>query len=536
MKVFLVDDEIATREGIRNSSLWLDGEYTLVGEAPDGEIALPMIYEEKPEVVITDIRMPFMDGLALSRAIKRTMPWIHIIILSGYSDFVYAKQAISVGVEEYLLKPVTADELRKVLDKIRDKIREENLLSANTQNLQNRMASGMRFVQDKLLQSIMLSPLDEEEIHKTISEMQNLGINVTAECFTVLDISCAFPEDDAEKCFRVLLQLTEGSGGSILLCTSHSGVLALVMGSSRVDLEERAYTFASAALYTLEQNGAKNVLITIGEMCTDLVNIYESMKSARHIRHLARKRPENSRMQIIGVQEIDDAPSTLQNLEIQPLYEQLRYAATEEFSTLFQEYTYSLQESDVQMEATREYIRMEGLMTAMRIVREAGGDVDKVLNHQDYETVISPGPWEAVLGAVTSLLKQALVYRDNTTRSYSNMAIVRAQQFLAHNYTNPNLMLQDAAKAAGMSNSRFSTVFSQETGMSFTNYLIGLRIAKAKELLRATDMRSSQICFAVGYNDRHYFSYIFKKNTGMTPSEYRTAEAAGQSPEGRDGR
>ena len=337
MKVFLVDDEIATREGIRSSSLWTDGEYTLVGEAPDGEIALPMIYEEKPEVVITDIRMPFMDGLALSRAIKRTMPWIHIVILSGYSDFVYAKQAISVGVEEYLLKPVTADDLRNVLDKIRDKIREEALLSANTQNLQNRMASGMRFVQDKLLQSIMLSPVDEEEIRKTVLEMKNLGINMTAECYTVLDITCTFPEEDAGKGFQVLLQLTEGSGGSVLLCTSHSGVLALILGNGREDLEERAYTFASAAVYTLEQNRAQDVLITIGEMCTDLANIYESMKSARHIRHLARKRPDNSRMQIIGVQEIDDAPTTLQNLEIQPLYEQLRYAATEEFPVLFQE-------------------------------------------------------------------------------------------------------------------------------------------------------------------------------------------------------
>ena len=474
-------------------------------------------------MVITDIRMPFMDGLALSHAIKRSMPWIHIIILSGYSDFAYAKQAISVGVEEYLLKPVTADELRNVLDRIRDKIREETLLSANRNSLQNRMASGMRFVQDKLLQSIMLSPVGEEEIQKTRHEMQNLGINMAAACYTVADITCQFPRDDTEKCFQILLQVTDGSGGMILLCTSHSGVLALVMGNSREDVEERAYAFASAALYTLEQNGAEDILITIGEMCSDLANIYESMKSARHIRHLAKKRPENSRMQIIGVQEIDDAPSTLQNLEIQPLYEQLRYAATEEFPALFQEYCYSLQESEVQMEATREYIRMEGLMTAMRIVREAGGDVDKVLNHQDYETVISPGPWNAVLGAVTSLLQQALVFRDSTTQAYSNMAIIRAQQYLAHNYTNPNLMLQDAAKAAGMSNSRFSTVFSQETGMSFTNYLIGLRIAKAKELLRATDMRSSQICFAVGYNDRHYFSYIFKKNTGMTPSEYRTA-------------
>ena len=482
IKVFLVDDEIATREGIRNSSLWEEGEYTLIGEAPDGEIALPMIYEEKPDIVITDIRMPFMDGLALSRAVKRNMPWIHIVILSGYSDFVYAKQAISLGVEEYLLKPVTADELRSALNKISEKIREENRIRSNTHALQNRMASGMRFVQDKLLQSIMFSPVSEEEVQKTKTQMQNLGISIDAPCYAVAEITCSLPEGN---------------------------------------VEDRAYTFASAALYTLEQNQAQDTLITIGDMCTDLSGIYESMRSARHIRYLAKKRPDNARMQIIGIQEIDDAPSTLQSLDIQPLYEQLRYVTSEEFPSVFQEYSYSLQGADVKAEGTREYLRMEGLMTAARIVREAGGEAGRVLNSQDYETVISQAPWETVYNALVSLISQALQYRDSTTHAYSNTAVVRAQQYMAHNFTDPNLMLQDAAKAAGMSNSRFSTVFSQETGVSFTSYLTGLRISKAKELLRATDMRSSQICFAVGYNDRHYFSYIFKKNVGMTPSEYR---------------
>jgi len=99
------------------------------------------------------------------------------------------------------------------------------------------------------------------------------------------------------------------------------------------------------------------------------------------------------------------------------------------------------------------------------------------------------------------------------------------RRYMAKNFTDPNLMLQDAAKAAGMSASRFSTVFAQETGMTFTEYLTGLRIAKAKELLRATTLRSSEIGTAVGYNDPHYFSYLFKKSVGQTPSEYRKAKA-----------
>ena len=188
LKVFLVDDEIATREGIRSSFPWDEEHFTLVGEAPDGEIALPMIADEKPDVVITDIRMPFMDGLALSRAIRRTMPWIHIVILSGYSDFDYAKQAITLGVEEYLLKPVTVEELRSVLDRIRDKLLEERKNRAAEQMIRQQMASGIRFVQDKLLGSLMSAPIDAQDAARTRAQMENLGIHVTAPCYNVLDI------------------------------------------------------------------------------------------------------------------------------------------------------------------------------------------------------------------------------------------------------------------------------------------------------------------------------------------------------------
>ena len=99
VKVFLVDDEIVIREGIRNSFPWEESGYTLVGEAPDGEIALPMIRDANPDILITDIRMPFMDGMQLCREVKRQMPWIGVVILSGYDDFTYARQAISLGVK-----------------------------------------------------------------------------------------------------------------------------------------------------------------------------------------------------------------------------------------------------------------------------------------------------------------------------------------------------------------------------------------------------------------------------------------------------
>lgn len=133
IKVFLVEDEFVIRKGIRRSINWEAEGYRFVGEASDGELAYPMIIEEKPDILITDIKMPFMDGLELSRMVKKVLPNIKILILSGYDEFNYAKEAIKIGVTEYLLKPVSATQLLEVLEDISDIIRQERQeISANS--------------------------------------------------------------------------------------------------------------------------------------------------------------------------------------------------------------------------------------------------------------------------------------------------------------------------------------------------------------------------------------------------------------------
>ena len=125
IKVFLVEDEVIVREGIKNNIDWEKYGYEFCGEASDGELAFPMICKEKPDIVITDIRMPFMDGLELSRLIKKEQPQIKIIILSGHEEFEYAKAAIQIGIEEYLLKPINGDELLQAVNHVAEKIKEE---------------------------------------------------------------------------------------------------------------------------------------------------------------------------------------------------------------------------------------------------------------------------------------------------------------------------------------------------------------------------------------------------------------------------
>ena len=115
VKIFLVEDEIVIRNGIKNSIEWEKEGYEFVGEASDGELAYPMIVKERPDILITDIKMPFMDGLELSRLVRKELPELKILILSGYDEFDYAKEAISLGVTEYLLKPVSSAKLLETL-------------------------------------------------------------------------------------------------------------------------------------------------------------------------------------------------------------------------------------------------------------------------------------------------------------------------------------------------------------------------------------------------------------------------------------
>ena len=415
IKVFLVDDEIVIREGIRTSFPWEKTEYVLVGEAPDGEMALPMIRDTQPDILVTDIRMPFMDGMELCAAVRSQMPWIGIIILSGYDEFEYARKGIQLGVREYMLKPVTAEELKQALDRVSESMRKEQQGRAS-----GRGSSDQRFVTEKMLSSLYSEDQREGDALAVVEQMRGMGISIAAQRYAVID--AAF--DPVERGYEGLTELAEGSGGIVHVSPCRTGGRVLVLGDNEEDTEERAYAFGASIATELERIGCGGIRISIGEIVETPEQIYQSLRSARHIRHVLTDQTESA-PRIVGVREFSEGSGE----------------------------------------------RIAAVMTA------------------------------------------------------------RAKMYLAEHYQNGNLMLQDAAKAVGMSNSRFSTVFAQECGKTFTEYLTGLRLEKAKELLRNTDRRSSEIAFQVGYNDSHYFSYLFKKNTGMTPGEYRSGKQEGGSAE-----
>src|SRR6185436_15208302 len=184
-KVFLVEDEIVTREGIRDTVDWGAAGYQFCGEAPDGEIALPLIRERRPETVITDIKMPFMDGLQLCRILKETLPGTKIIILSGHDEFKYAQEAIQIGVTEYLLKPIVPQELLAALSKVARQIDEERQTSARMQALDAQMASHQSMLRERCLLDLVAGNSCATDF---IEQARGLEIDLLAPWYQVLVI------------------------------------------------------------------------------------------------------------------------------------------------------------------------------------------------------------------------------------------------------------------------------------------------------------------------------------------------------------
>ena len=186
LKIFLVEDESIVREGLRDNIPWQQYGYKFVGEASDGEMALPLIQKTRPDVLLTDIRMPFMDGLSLSRIVHQEFPETKIIIISGYDDFEYARQAIALGVEQYLLKPVTRANLQKVLTELRTKIESEQEQRRYPEKFQDETREYEQFSRTNFFVKVYEGRIPVQDIYE---EAARLSLKINAPCYNLLMFS-----------------------------------------------------------------------------------------------------------------------------------------------------------------------------------------------------------------------------------------------------------------------------------------------------------------------------------------------------------
>lgn len=535
LKVFLVEDEIEVREGIKNSINWREEGFVFCGDASDGELAYPQIQREKPDIVITDIRMPFMNGLELSRLVKRELPKCKIILFSGYEEFKYAREAIQIGVTEYLLKPIKSTELIQAVKKVEQQILLERIEKANHEFYTHEMEENEAHLKRRFFNEMVEGTISIAEM---INRGKELGLTLGAKFYQVVLLQ--FHRKQGEESFskemltvgRELGGIFSGLADMLLFDRGIDGIALLFMGDTRDQIDQvREKQIAIVKDFFLRYPTV-HYFGGIGEVVDRLTNLSASFeKAARAFSY----RFISDSSTILDWEEFSPQSSgnhgeqrfstvELGQLDFRKVESFLKSGGQSELLFFVEEFLKSIEGMQQKSLLFKQYILANTYMAVVQFLEELGVHKPMEEPFPGNERINEGGrDGDRLKSYMMRIFGEALELRDEQrTKSYRRM-IDEAKRYIHEHYTDENISLIDTAAHVNLSPSHFSVVFGRETGKSFIRYLTDLRMNKAKELLRCTDLRCSDISIAIGYKDPHYFSYLFKKLHSCTPVQYRAS-------------
>ena len=535
LKVFLAEDEFIIREGIKNNIDWQAHGYEFCGEASDGELAFPLIQKTRPDILITDIRMPFVDGLALSRLVKKELPETEIIILSGYEEFDYAKEAIQIGVARYLLKPVNGETLLQEIDSVAEIILGKQKEKEIREKYQKEMEENSLRDQMDLFQHLVTGDCSMEEL---FSVADKLDLKIMAPWYSIVLLKIQSMKHDYEE-----------YSGSIVVVDERIAKLAEpehVLIFDRA-LEGRAFLFKADSedellAYQKEYLGdVKEVLSSyvnlryfggVGTPVNRLREIPASFEDASHAfahRYLVAESCilDSSLLMQEGAAEQEDFRISAVNpeqIDRTKMQEFLRTGDLDEVVYFVDEFFGKLDGGAMKSRIFRQYITMDAYFSIVDFLKGLGLQKDEIEAPDQDSSILQDE--KSAMDYIVRIMEKALVLREKKASSRYEDVVSEVIHYIEDNYAQEELSLNLLASHVNFSPNHLSMIFSQQTGQTLIRYLTDYRMNRAKELLRCSSKKSSVISMEVGYKDPHYFSYLFKKTQGMTPTQYRGGRAA----------
>lgn len=535
LKVFLAEDEFIIREGIKNNIDWQAHGYEFCGEASDGELAFPLIQKTRPDILITDIKMPFVDGLALSRLVKKELPETEIIILSGYEEFDYAKEAIQIGVARYLLKPINGETLLQEIDSVAEIILGKQKEKEIREKYQKEMEENSLRDQMDLFQHLVTGDCSMEEL---LSVADKLDLKIMAPWYSIVLLKIQSMKHDYEE-----------YSGSIVVVDERIAKLAEpehVLVFDRA-LEGRAFLFKADSeeellAYQKEYLGdVKEVLSGyanlryfggIGTPVNRLREIPASFEDASHAfahRYLVAESCilDSSLLMQEGAAEQEDFRISAVNpeqIDRAKMQEFLRTGDLDEVIYFVDEFFGKLDGGAMKSRIFRQYITMDAYFSIVDFLKGLGLQKDEIEAPDQDSSILQDE--KSAMDYIVRIMDKALVLREKRASSRYEDVVSEVIHYIEDNYAQEELSLNLLASHVNFSPNHLSMIFSQQTGQTLIRYLTDYRMNRAKELLRCSSKKSSVISMEVGYKDPHYFSYLFKKTQGMTPTQYRGGRAA----------
>lgn len=525
-RLMLADDE-----GIVLDSLKMIIEKNFPGEyrietAKTGRDVIELAESYRPDIVFMDIQMPGINGIDAIREIKKSNPSVEFIILSAYDKFDYAKEALSLGVLDYVNKPFSADSITQVLGRAARTVDSKRKKRSDDLKIREKMETVMPIIENGFVYSIMFQDSFSEDVE---NYKQLLGIDADFGCMLALTMG-----DDQNG-----NQMTNAVGASVRTQRNYGRIRELIketlncvvgsvisnkipvflpMENMKMDYEERIgmIDICRDLARRLKKNTDISFRIGIGSVR----KLNESMDSYEE----ALKALVNS---VGSVAHVDDLPIQCRydaeypiDLE-RELFDTLRNGNREECERAAGRYFDWMLEN---YEETDMSVRLKTLEFVLFAEHEAylnGGMTYHFSERENYlPLVMSAAGNSGLKGWFVNKFGEACRNMKSRKQEHENQVVVRAQEYIRENYQR-DLSLDEVSRQLDLSPYYFSKLFKQETGSNFVEYVTGLRIGRAKELLLKEGCSMKEICAEIGYSDPNYFSRIFKKSTGVTPTEYR---------------
>lgn len=534
--IILVDDEEEVRKSIIKQIDWESAGFKVVGDAENGEDALEKIEVLEPDVVLTDIRMPYMDGLTLAEKIRQRYPSMKVVIFSGYDDFEYAQKAIKLNVTEYILKPVNVEELTSILKRIKSNLDEEIEEKRNVNRLRENYRKSLPIIREQFFNDMVHRRLADGLIESKLREYDIPIAGARKWVIAAIDVE---KSDDRSKKTLSLHEEEELIPISVMQIVREK-----LRNYCRYSLFQSTAEAQMVVIAALDDDNtttglidvlgdickeAKRILevpvtIGIGHSCTGLSKIAGSYQSAVEALGYKAVVGSGSTIYINDMEPVGSGKLEFDNSDESDFISAVKFGPAEKIEAVTGRISGKLESAKVHYRQQQVYV-FGVLNTVIQMIQQYDLNLEEILGGElEYLSVIDRlqkreefGEW--LLKTAVKMNQAINQERDITTRQ----VIQEAKQYILDNYQNPDLSVEMICRHLHMSPAYFSTMFKKETGQAYIAYLTEIRLNKAVELLNKTDDKTYVIASKVGYQEQNYFSYVFKKKFGVSPTKFRGA-------------
>ncbi len=522
-KLLLVDDEDEIRGRIA-SLIDKQSGFEVIGKAGNGHDAYELVEALKPDVVLTDIRMPFIDGIELARMLKRDYPTVKVAFISGHDEFKYAQEAIQLNVISYLMKPLTSSDINAFLSDLKKRLDEEYDRKFSITHAMRHYDDARPFVINHHIQRLVMSETDTDE---HIGKLKDLGVDVSGGRFALCLIDIESSEDDNDLVAMEKISVLLGEVFSIHFKEASFARHMMFQDAFMIIIKEfnaSVMRTLDAFLYELLQTAElyMNIRIRAGisKVITRLKDIHTAYKDAKKAISYSRFLNIGRIAYINDIENKETHTASLDTDDIKLIEHTVRYASSEAIDALFETYKERF------LESSERLVNIQHLVIALANIilsfrQSANDETEASFDERFIETMLGFTGVSDLFDWTKEMLLKLRGHMIESNLSRSETILRDAMAYVLDHYHESTLSLNSVCDHLDISISYLSMLMKREKQMTFNTYVVQVRMERAKVLIETTTSKIIDIARACGYNDVYYFSHSFKKYYGDSPKKYR---------------